>query len=108
MATPKIQAPGAKPHLAAQRTEISQHTKEKADSVKSFIEGKYKKLKSDEKAKKEGKTNCIVRSIYIYIYIYIAWEKLKMDMQKLNLSPQEQELIIKDIQHKEAQINRST
>ena len=33
---------------------VSQSTKEKAESIKAYIEGKYSKLSQDEKAKKDG------------------------------------------------------
>lgn len=36
----------------------------------------------------------------------IAWERLKLEMTKANLSPAEQELIKKEILHREAMINR--
>ena len=60
MSTPKTQTSIKNNLVGGQKHEISQHTKEKADSVKSFIEGKYKKLKTDEKAKKEGKFHLLL------------------------------------------------
>ncbi len=33
---------------------VSQSTKEKAESIKAYIESKYSKLSQDEKAKKDG------------------------------------------------------
>ena len=36
----------------------------------------------------------------------LAWEKLKSEMAKANLSPAEQELIKKEILHREAMISR--
>jgi len=35
-----------------------------------------------------------------------VWETIKFEMQKLNLSPEEQEIVKKEILHKEAIINR--
>jgi len=66
----------------------SQATKEKADSIKVYIEGKYSKLLQEEKAKKE------------------AWERLRLEMNKAGFSPAEQEMIKKEILHREAMINR--
>ena len=39
-------------------------------------------------------------------YIIIGWEKLKTEMNRLQLSNQEQEMIKKEILHREAMINR--
>ena len=36
----------------------------------------------------------------------IAWEKLMKQMDKMNLSPNEKELIKAEIQHKEAELYR--
>ena len=68
--------------------EISDKTKEKADAVKKYIEGKYAKLKSEEQERKEG------------------WDLLKQKMDVLNLTPHEKELIKQDVLHREAELNR--
>jgi len=44
--------------------QITQITKEKAESAKAFIEKKYQKLKCDEKERKEGK----------YPIIFFIWK----------------------------------
>ncbi len=67
---------------------ISQTTKEKADSIKLYIENKYSKMLQEEKAKKD------------------AWERLKMEMNGVGLSPAEQEMIKKEVLHREAMIHR--
>ncbi len=36
----------------------------------------------------------------------VAWEKLKLEMNKVGLSPSEQEMIKKEILHREAVVNR--
>lgn len=36
---------------------ISQSTKEKVESIKNYIQGRYSKMSQDEKTKKEGKIN---------------------------------------------------
>ncbi len=77
---------------------MSQSTKEKAESIKAYIEGKYSKMSQEEKEKKEGTVPA--RSLPV------AWERLKTEMAKANLSPAEQELIKKEILHREAVINR--
>lgn len=56
--------------------------------MKAYIEGKYARQKNDEKEKKE------------------AWDKLTTQMDRMNLSTQEKELIKQEIQHKEAEIYR--
>jgi serine/threonine kinase 38 len=68
--------------------EISDKTREKADSVKKYIESKYAKLKTEEQERKEG------------------WDLLKQKMDVLNLTPHEKELIKQDVLHKEAELNR--
>ena len=74
---------------------ISQSTKEKAESIKAYIQGRYKKLNRDEKEKKEGK-----------VIEQLAWEKIKIKMAEANLSKAEQELVKKEILHREAIISR--
>ncbi len=78
--------------------QITQVTKEKAESAKAYIEKKYQKLKHEEKERKEGK-DTVFKS-------WLAWDMLSKKMQKLNLSESEQELIKQDILHKEAELNR--
>ena len=73
-------------------------TKEKAEGAKAYIERKYAKLKNEEKEKKEGKKSLI--------WISSAWDKLLKQMDKMNLSPTEKELIKQEIQHKEAELFR--
>jgi serine/threonine kinase 38 len=67
---------------------ISAKTKEKAEIVKNYIEGKYARKKNEEKERKEG------------------WDLLKAKMEMLNLTPHEKELIKQDVLHKEAELNR--
>jgi len=67
---------------------ISSKTKEKAESVKDYIEAKYQWLKTEESERKEG------------------WDLLKQKMDLLNLTPHEKELIKQDVLHKEAELNR--
>ena len=74
---------------------ISQSTKEKAESIKAYIQGRYKKLNRDEKEKKEGK-----------VIEQLAWKKIKIKMAEANLSKAEQELVKKEILHREAIISR--
>jgi serine/threonine kinase 38 len=62
--------------------------KERAESAKAYIEGKYNKLQSNERERKE------------------AWDMLESKMAHLNLSETEKELIKQDIMHKEAELNR--
>lgn len=69
---------------------ISSKTKEKADSIKCYIETKYARLKNEEAERREG------------------WELLKKKMDMLNLTPHEKELIKQDVLHKEAELNRRT
>lgn len=81
------------PHRLAQRKidlNISAKTKEKAEIVKNYIEGKYARKKNEEKERKEG------------------WDLLKAKMDLLNLTPHEKELIKQDVLHKEAELNRKT
>ena len=81
------------PHRLAQRKidlNISTKTKEKAEIVKNYIEGKYARKKNEEKERKEG------------------WDLLKAKMDLLNLTPHEKELIKQDVLHKEAELNRKT
>ncbi len=54
---------------------LTQAAKERAENAKAYIERKYRKLKDEEKERKE------------------AWEMLVTKMEKLNLSEAEQELI---------------
>ena len=68
--------------------EISDKTREKADTVKKYIERKYAKLKSEEQERKD------------------AWDLLKQKMDVLNLTPHEKELIKQDVLHREAELNR--
>ena len=74
--------------LNRNNTEISQQLKEKAEFIKKYIECKYKKLKQEESIKTE------------------AWERVKIEMAKLGLAKEEQELITKEILHREAELNR--
>lgn len=67
---------------------ISAKTKEKAEIVKSYIEGKYARKKDEEKVRKEG------------------FDFLNQRMEMLNLTPHEKELIKQDVLHKEAELNR--
>jgi len=54
---------------------LTQASKDRAENAKAYIERKYKKLKDEEKERKE------------------AWEMLVSKMERLNLSEAEQELI---------------
>ena len=56
--------------------------------MKQYIESKYAKQKHDDREKKE------------------AWDKLLKQMDKMNLSPTEKDLIKQEIQHKEAELYR--
>lgn len=67
---------------------ISSKTKEKAEIVKSYIEGKYARKRNEDKERKEG------------------WDLLRAKMDLLNLTPHEKELIKQDVLHKEAELNR--
>ena len=67
---------------------ISAKTKEKAEIVKNYIEGKYARKKNEEKERKEG------------------FDLLNQKMEMLNLTPHEKELIKQDVLHKEAELNR--
>lgn len=53
----------------------SSQTRERAEGVKAYIEGKYAKQKNEEKEKKE------------------AWDKLLIQMDRMQLSAHEKELI---------------
>ncbi len=67
-------------------------TKEKAEGAKAYIERKYAKLKNEEKEKKEGKLfEDLMRMACL------AWDKLLKQMDKMNLSPTEKELIKQEI-----------
>ena len=46
------------------------------------------------------------KKVIIYPLIPLAWDKLQKQMDKMNLSPTEQDLIKKEIQHKEAELLR--
>jgi hypothetical protein len=61
-------------------------TREKAEGAKAYIERKYAKLKNEEKEKKEG--NNLLNNSFL-----LAWDKLLKQMDKMNLSPTEKELI---------------
>jgi hypothetical protein len=67
---------------------ITKQMKEKAENAKAYIEGRYSRLKHNERERKE------------------AWDMLESKMQHLNLSETEKELIKQDIMHKEAELNR--
>ena len=67
---------------------ITKSMKERAENAKAYIEGKYNKLQSNERERKE------------------AWDMLESKMANLNLSEKEKELIKQDIMHKEAELNR--
>lgn len=54
---------------------ISSKTKEKAETVKSYIESKYARRKDEDEERKAG------------------WELLRKKMDLLNLTPHEKELI---------------
>ena len=79
--------------------QASGSTREKAEIAKKFIENKYAKLKTEEQEKKEGKTIPLLNSD-------IAWDKLNKQMEKMNLSSTEKELIKQEIQHREAELFR--
>ena len=66
----------------------SSNTKEKAELAKKHIEKKYQDMKEEERKKKD------------------AWNNLFKKMEKLNLSPEEQEIVRKEILHKEAELHR--
>jgi len=80
-------APQRNPPQAAPKKEaqVTQSTKERVEAAKAFLERKYSKLKQEEQEKKEN------------------WDLLKKKMDNLNLSSTEQELIKRDIMHKEAE-----
>ena len=59
--------------------------REKAEGAKAYIERKYAKLKNEEKEKKEGK---IVMNSNV-----LAWDKLLKQMDKMQLTAEEKELI---------------
>jgi serine/threonine kinase 38 len=65
--------------------QASSQTREKAESAKAYIENKYAKAKYEEKERKD------------------AWDKLKHQMNQMNLSEQEKELIKQEILHKESE-----
>ena len=75
----------------------TQQSREKAEGAKAYIERKNAKLKNEEKEKREGNHHSIK---------LIAWDKLLKQMDKMNLSPTEKELIKQEIQHKEAELFR--
>ena len=70
---------------ATKKEEMANQTKEKVEAAKSYIERKYTKLKEEEKEKKDH------------------WQQLQSKMHTMNLSLEEQELIKKEILHKEAE-----
>lgn len=74
--------------------------REKAEGAKAYIERKYAKLKNEEKEKKEGKDGLD------YLNFCLAWDKLLKQMDKMNLTAEEKELIKQEIQHKEAELFR--
>lgn len=74
---------------------VSQATKDKAESIKGYIKSKYDRMTQEERQKREGSA-----------LLTVAWEKLKDKMQKAQLTPTEQELIKREILHREALINR--
>lgn len=82
----EAQAPVATP--PEQVHQPSNQTRERAEGVKAYIEGKYAKQKNEEKEKKE------------------AWDKLLTQMDRMQLSAHEKELIKQEIQHKEAELYR--
>jgi serine/threonine kinase 38 len=59
--------------------------REKAEGAKAYIERKYAKLKNEEKEKKEGKIEMDS--------IVLAWDKLLKQMDKMQLTAEEKELI---------------
>ena len=59
--------------------------REKAEGAKAYIERKYAKLKNEEKEKKEG--NIEMDSLVL------AWDKLLKQMDKMQLTAEEKELI---------------
>lgn len=67
---------------------LTEAAKEKAQKAKAYIESKYKKMGDEDRERQE------------------AWGKLINQMNLLNLSEAEQEMIKQDIRHKEAEINR--
>ena len=75
---------------------ISDDTRDKAEYVKSYIEGiKYNSDKYQQNLEKERK-----KKEY--------WENLMRKMREMNLSPNEQELIRQEALHKEAALYRET
>jgi serine/threonine kinase 38 len=82
MAQQKTTTPQPMPKREVQ---ISQSTKEKADAAKAYIERKYSKLKQEEEEKREN------------------WELLQKKMDSVGLTVTEQELIKRDIMHKESE-----
>lgn len=59
--------------------------REKAEGAKAYIERKYAKLKNEEKEKKEGKI--------VMVSNVLAWDKLLKQMDKMQLTAEEKELI---------------
>lgn len=78
---------------------LTERAKDKAEKAKAYIESKYRRMGDEESQRKEG------NSILLLFYM-VAWQKLNEKMVQLNLSEAEQELIRRDILHKEADLNR--
>lgn len=73
--TPEQPKPSAAANAAASGIQPTNSTRERAEGVKQYIESKYAKQKHDDKEKKE------------------AWDKLMLQMDRMQLSSQEKELI---------------
>ena len=69
-------------------SKISAETQERAEIAKKYIENKYRKMIDEEKAKKEW------------------WEKMIKNLESYNLSPNEQKVIKRDYETKEAVLFR--
>jgi len=88
MASPKV-SPLASPRASGltRRKEgtVSAQTLAKAEVAKAFIQQKYSKMKRDESERKE------------------VWDLLQGKMEAMRLNPSEQEVLKREIQHKEAE-----
>lgn len=81
---PQVQPPGG----ATASIQPTSSTRERAEGVKAYIEGKYARRKNEDKEKEE------------------AWGNLMLQMDKMNLSDKEKELLKQEIQHKDAELMR--
>eukprot|EP01017_Pseudomicrothorax_dubius_P034941 TRINITY_DN4844_c0_g1_i1.p1 TRINITY_DN4844_c0_g1~~TRINITY_DN4844_c0_g1_i1.p1 ORF type:complete len:700 (+),score=195.55 TRINITY_DN4844_c0_g1_i1:112-2211(+) len=87
---PRAGGPGNAAETTGEKKEmkISTGTKEKIEAAKAYIEKKYSKKKEEEKVKRE------------------FWDELQKKMEDMDLNPSEQEMIKRDIIHREAERQR--